>query len=133
MIRAASNALVVIFRAIFEFVKPALIATLVVVLGVALIVGVGELIEGNWGDIVCWVNDETGSLGRTCALNKIAKSKDYEGAEVIEVTGIAEMTNNVKRVEFKWRVKPNAQNPNPQAVDGTLTFRKYDDGWRPAE
>lgn len=66
-------------------------------------------------------------------MHKLAQSKDYEGAQITEVTGIAEISDNLKRVEFKWRLKPTPQNPNPQSADGVLTFRKYDDGWRPEE
>jgi hypothetical protein len=133
MIRAASNALLLIFRSLFEFVRPALIATIVVVFGIALIVGIGGLVVDNWGGIVCWANDETGNLGRICALHKVSQSKNYEDSDVIEVTGIAEISENVKRVEFKWRYKPTAENPNPQQAEGAITFRKYDDGWRPEE
>ena len=79
------------------------------------------------------MNDETGSLSRTCAQNKIAESGDYKGAEITEVTGIAQINENLKQVEFKWRVKPTNENPNPQSVDSEVTFRKYDDGWRITE
>lgn len=74
-----------------------------------------------------------GTLGRTCALHKISESNDFKEAEVTEVTGIGEVGQNIKRVEFKWRLKPSPQNPNPPTADGAVIFRKYDDGWRLSE
>jgi|ERR1022692_2356502 hypothetical protein len=119
--------LALIVNAIVRFVQPAVVATLVIVVGAAL---VGALIE-HWGATVCWVNDATGILNRTCAIHKIGSQPSFNGAEIVEVTGIADVGGSVKRVEFKWRLKPSAQNPNPQPTGGSVTFRKYDDGWRP--
>ena len=121
-----SKPLALIVRAVVRFVRPALVATLVVVVGAVLVGTVSE----NWGDIVCWANDETGSLTRTCALHKIVNQAGYGDAYVVEITGIADMSENVKRVEFKWRPKPDAQSPSPQSSNGYVTFRKCDDGWR---
>ncbi len=116
-------------RLIGEVVKKALAATIVIVVGGLLVVGIQEY----WPSIKCWIDDESGSLSRTCALHKVTESSGYEGAEVVEITGIADMSDNVKRVEFTWRLKPNDPNPDPQETKGTMTFRKYDDGWRAIE
>jgi hypothetical protein len=112
-----------------QVVKRVFAAIVVVIVAGLLIAGVQQ----NWASIVCWINDESGSLSRTCAQQKVGESGEYADAEIMEVTGIADINENVKRVEFKWRTKPSSQAPNPKPVDGTMTFRKYDDGWRVAE
>ncbi len=112
-----------------KMLRQLLTLLLVLFVGGAIVVG----IQSNWGTIMCWFNDETGSLGRTCAEQKISESKQFEGTEVVEITGIAGISDNVKQVEFNWRLKPTSQNPNPQSVPGTVRFRKYDDGWRVEE
>jgi hypothetical protein len=70
-------------------------------------------------------------LPRQLATHKISSQPYYDGAEIVEVTGIADMSENLKRVEFKWRLRPSTQNPRPQSADASMIFRKYDDGWRP--
>jgi hypothetical protein len=119
----------IITKAIMRFVTPALGVTLAIVLVAALVSGVSE----NWGSVVCWRNDQTGSLSRTCAAHKIIELGSYNGAEIVDVTGIADISENVKKVEYKWRMKPSKENQNPQSVDAAVSFRKYDDGWRVAQ
>lgn len=82
------------------------------------------------GPIACWMDDEIGSLGRTCAQQKIQGSSEYDRFEIVEVTGITNLSENEKRVEFIFRPKPTVQNPRPQPSATWTKFRKYDDGWR---
>jgi len=58
---------------------------------------------------------------------------EYDTAETVEVTGIANMSENVKRVEFKWWPKPDLDGSRQEAIDASMTFRRYDDGWRPSQ
>jgi hypothetical protein len=130
-------------RLVDEEQEKAVTTILEIALAALLIFGGGFLIaEGRsliastkkaWPPVVCWANDESRSLSRTCAAYKISRSSEYEGEEVIEVTGIADMSENVKKVEFRWRLKPDAGTLNAQAVDASMTFRRYDDGWRPSQ
>jgi hypothetical protein len=117
-------------------VKRTLTAILEMALAALMIVGGGFAITGAkkaWPPFVCWANDESGSLSRTCAALKISHSTEYDSVEIVEVTGIANMSQNVKKVEFKWRPKPGLDGPRPGATEASMTFRKYDDGWRPAQ
>lgn len=116
-------------NAFWQSARPAVLTTLALIVCVVIVSEVSE----NWGAIVCWTNDETGSLGRTCAMHKIASLPGYDGVVLVEVTGIADIGYNLKRVEFRWRPTPNGKQRNSQPADGSITFRKYDDGWRPSE
>jgi hypothetical protein len=110
-----------------RFLRPIVHTIVVVFRGWVLLFALSE----NWGTIVCWLNDETGSLSRTCALHKIVARRGFGDAYVVSITGIANVSENVKRVEFEWHAKDASQSPSPSSVSDEIVFRRYDDGWRP--
>jgi hypothetical protein len=113
--------------AVGRFLRPAVYLTGLVIFAAFIFAMVSE----NRGSIACLLSDNTGSLSRACALHKITTQAGYGNGYVVEITGIADITENVKRVEFDWQTKPDGQNPNRRASKAYMTFRKYDDGWRP--